>query len=90
VLYVFGTLIYLDRRENTFCIPLNRASSLLSGVVAGFAMHSFGFASTPASQLWAAAVIGLALALLSPFHHVFEYVAEAARRTRIASVKGRP
>lgn len=33
-LYQFGTRIYLDARENTFCIPLNRCSSLVSGVVA--------------------------------------------------------
>jgi len=34
VLGVFGSLIYLNRRENTFAIPVNRCSSLLSGVVA--------------------------------------------------------
>lgn len=35
-LYYFGSRIYLDHRENTFCIPLNRCSSLLSGVAASF------------------------------------------------------
>jgi hypothetical protein len=37
-LYMFGTGIYLDHRENTYCIPLNRCSSLLSGVVASFGL----------------------------------------------------
>jgi len=31
---VFGALILLDPRENSFCIPVNRASSILAGVVA--------------------------------------------------------
>lgn len=35
---VFGGLILLDRRENTFCVPVNRASSVLAGLVATFAM----------------------------------------------------
>jgi protein-tyrosine-phosphatase len=37
-LYVFGTKIYLDHRENAFCIPFNRCSSLLSGVVASYGL----------------------------------------------------
>ena len=37
-LYLFGTGIYLDRRENTYCIPLNRCSSLLSGLFASFGL----------------------------------------------------
>lgn len=32
-LYIFGSRIYLDQRENTFCIPINRCASLLAGVV---------------------------------------------------------
>ena len=38
-LYLFGTWIYLDPRENTYCIPLNRCSSLLSGVVSSYGLH---------------------------------------------------
>lgn len=73
VLFVFGTLIYLDRRENTFCIPLNRSSSLLAGIVAGGVLHTFyGFPPVPATQIAAAAAIALALLLLSPAHHALE------------------
>lgn len=39
----FGTLIYLDARENTFAIPVNRGASLLSGVAAS-AVLSLTFA----------------------------------------------
>ncbi len=41
---VFGGLILLDKRENTFCVPVNRASSVLAGVLAtvslAIAFHS--------------------------------------------------
>ncbi|MHB8875723.1 MAG: hypothetical protein ACYC8T_18715 [Myxococcaceae bacterium] len=35
---IFGGLILLDRRENSFCVPVNRASSILAGVVASYAL----------------------------------------------------
>ncbi|MFD1044228.1 TIM barrel protein, partial [Kibdelosporangium lantanae] len=37
-LYVYGTLIYLDPREYTWCVPANRCASLLSGLVASFVL----------------------------------------------------
>ena len=40
-LYIFGSRIYLDHRENTFCIPVNRCASLLAGVVAAFILSAF-------------------------------------------------
>lgn len=35
---VFGGLVLLDARENTFCIPLNRSSSVLAGFVASIVL----------------------------------------------------
>ena len=74
-LYCFGTFIYLDCRENTFCIPLNRASSLLSGLLAtvGLALL-FGQAFPSAAQLGSAGLIVLALLVLSPLHHIDRYL----------------
>lgn len=70
-LYCFGTLIYLDSRENTFCIPLNRASSLLAGIVATYAVGLLLGQATPSqAQLGGAGLIMLALMFLSPLHHV--------------------
>ena len=64
-LYLFGTGIYLDRRENTYCIPLNRCSSLLSGVVASFGLTWFlGWKPPSGYQLAGAGVILAALAFL--------------------------
>jgi protein-tyrosine-phosphatase len=64
-LYMFGTWIYLGARENTYCIPLNRCSSLLSGVVASFLLTWFlGWRAPSGYQIAAAAVILAALAIL--------------------------
>jgi protein-tyrosine-phosphatase len=72
-LYFFGTLIYLDRRENTFCIALNRGSSMLAGLAAAFVLSSFTrVALPPQSQIAASVLIIGALVLLSPAHHLFE------------------
>ena len=69
--FFFGTLIYLDKRENTFCIPLNRGSSLLAGAFVSLAgVGGLAFPSLP--QLVAASMVILALMLLSPVHHIFE------------------
>ena len=35
---LFGSLIFLDKRENTFTVPANRASSILAGVIAELVM----------------------------------------------------
>jgi hypothetical protein len=35
---IFGALVLLDARENTFSVPVNRASSILSGVLATVAL----------------------------------------------------
>jgi protein-tyrosine-phosphatase len=69
-LYCFGTLIYLDCRENTFCIPLNRCSSLLSGVFASYVLTLFPDQRPPSmAQLYSAGLIVIALLFLSPLHH---------------------
>jgi protein-tyrosine-phosphatase len=79
-LCIFGTLIYLDRRENTFCIPLNRCVSLLAGVTASYAL-AFLFQQAPPShaQLLGAGLIMVAILILSPLHHLRLYLARIER-----------
>ena len=80
-LYCFGTLIYLDCRENTFCIPLNRSSSLLAGIVASFALALiFGMNPPSEAQLASATMIVVALLFLSPLHHIDRYLAKLKLR----------
>lgn len=87
---LFGSLIYLDRRENTFCIPVNRAASLLAGVVASYALTRLaGQAPVGGAQLAGAGIIVCAIALLAvhtvqsrrvaqarlgPLQHIFLFV----------------
>lgn len=63
---IFGTLIYLDKRENTYCIPVNRSSSILAGVLASSALAILFQQSLPsAHQLAGASLIILAILFLS-------------------------
>lgn len=39
---VFGALVLLDKSENTYSVPVNRASSLLAGVVATLTLFALG------------------------------------------------
>ena len=67
----FGTLIYLDRRENTFCIVLNRSSSLIAGLAASYGIVIlFGERMPTAGEIIGAAAIAVAILVLSPLHHV--------------------
>jgi hypothetical protein len=64
-------LIYLDRRENTFCIPLNRSASLLAGLAASYGIAFLVGERPPnAGELIGAALIALAILALSPLHHM--------------------
>ncbi len=66
VLFVFGTLIYLDRRVYTWCVPANRCASLLSGLVASYALAGLAGLPVPGdAQLLALVFIIAAIASLS-------------------------
>ncbi|MDO9547391.1 MAG: hypothetical protein Q7J65_00285 [Candidatus Marinimicrobia bacterium] len=63
---VFGTLIFLDKSENTYCIPVNRSSSVIAGVIASFLLALFPGVSSPAtSQLIGAGLIILSILFLT-------------------------
>lgn len=78
---IFGTLIYLDGRENTFCASLFCGGSFMAGMLAvGSLMLLTGFAAPPAAQFVSSGIIVLALLLLSPLHHPVEDLVMAVRR----------
>lgn len=87
-LHLFGTMIYLDWRENAFCISLNRCTSIFAGIVASLAVTwNWNVAAVPQSQLVAAAIMFGALLLLSPAHHMFDLVlAPVMRRVGTAAL----
>jgi hypothetical protein len=63
---VFSILILIDPRENTFCVPIERSSSILAGIAAAYvlAMLSLGAVPTPA-ELTGALLLIAAIMLLS-------------------------
>ena len=73
-LCVCTTLIFLDRRENTFCMPMHCGSSMLSGFTAAAILAYFFNVSGPTSaQNVGAGLLIVALAFLSPLHHFDRY-----------------
>lgn len=57
---VFGALILLDGRENAFCVPVNRASSVLAGVLGSAVLTALGMGRAVAGSEVAGAVLVLA------------------------------
>ena len=58
---IFGGLIFLDKRENTFCVPVNRASSVLAVLIASVALtaaYPIYAAPKTAEYVGAAMIIG--------------------------------
>lgn len=63
---IFGGLILLDKRENTFTVPVNRSSSILAGVAATYALWLLADQRAPnGTELAGAALIILAILVLS-------------------------
>ena len=62
---VFGGLMLLDAQEATYCVPLNRAASILGGVAASAALAiGFGLAYPTNWELAGAALLVAAIAVL--------------------------
>ncbi|CAN5406781.1 hypothetical protein BH09PSE4_BH09PSE4_03120 [soil metagenome] len=66
VISIFAAIILLDPRENSYCVPMERASSLIAGIAAAFLLHwLWGLrAPTGAETIGATILIG-AIVLLS-------------------------
>lgn len=65
-LYIFGSRIYLNHRENTFCVPINRCASLLAGVTSAVLLsYVFGIRFFTDIQLVGAVILVLAIFSLS-------------------------
>jgi hypothetical protein len=58
---IFGGLVLLERQENSFCVPVNRASSILAGVAASGLLALF----TSASGLGRGELIGAGMVVLA-------------------------
>jgi protein-tyrosine-phosphatase len=86
-LCICTTLIFLDRRENTFCVPMHCGSSMLSGFTATAILAYFFSQSGPtAAQNVSAGLLVVALGFLSPLHHFDRYRAKIKRALGFAPV----
>jgi hypothetical protein len=66
VVSVFSVIILLDPRENAYCVPLERASSLLAGVAAALILAwLWGLKAPTPAELTGAAILIAAIVLLS-------------------------
>jgi hypothetical protein len=63
---IFGGLVLLDKRENTYCVPVNRCSSILAGVAASYVvMFWLGGAGPSNHELFGASLIVAAILILT-------------------------
>jgi hypothetical protein len=63
---IFGGLLLLDKSENTFCVPINRSSSILAGVVASYGLTFIYHSRAPSpANLAGAALIIIAILFLT-------------------------
>ena len=82
-LCVCTTLIFLDRRENTFCVPMHCGSSMLSGFTATAILALLFNQSGPTmAQNLSAGFIAVALGFLSPLHHLDRHYKEFHAKTQ--------
>lgn len=78
---IFGALILLDHRENSFTVPVNRASSVLAGVLATWGLsYWLGLPGTRLGELVGAALVTAAIAVLSVPSLLKAHRASRARR----------
>ncbi|MDQ7825056.1 MAG: hypothetical protein RDV48_19805 [Candidatus Eremiobacteraeota bacterium] len=62
----FGGLILLDKSENTYCVPVNRSSSIMAGIFASYTLtYLFGQRPPSLSNLIGAGLIIMAIVFLT-------------------------
>lgn len=84
-LFIMTTLIYLDKREFSFGMPVHVCSSLLAGIVASLALNAMVGAPQPAVSQYVSAGIVILAAFLLSYPTVTAWLA-ARRRARLALV----
>src|SRR6185369_12446 len=90
-LCVCTTLIFLDRRENTFCVPMHCGSSMLSGFTASAILAYFFNVNGPTTaQSVGAGLLIVALGFLSPLHHLDRYWLKIKRALGFATPLPQP
>jgi hypothetical protein len=79
-LFIMTSLIFLDRREFTFNMPVHVCASLLAGVVASVALAGMFGATLPSSAQYVAAAIVIVAAFLLSYPTVRQYLERRSQR----------
>lgn len=70
IISVFAAIILLNPRENSYCVPLERSSSLLAGLAAAYVLHAFWNQPAPTgSEIIGAVLLLAAIVLLTVAPH---------------------
>lgn len=69
---LFGGLIFLDRRENTFTVPANRCSSVIAGIVATYLLHQFYAQKPLPSDEWLGVTLIMAAIIFLAYRSIVE------------------
>ncbi|HET6975903.1 MAG TPA: hypothetical protein VFI24_06255 [Pyrinomonadaceae bacterium] len=90
-LCVCTSLIFLDRRENTFCMPMHCGSSMLAGFAASVILALvYNQAMPTTAQNVSSSLLIVALGFLSPLHHFDRVLAKIKRFFGFASPLPQP
>jgi hypothetical protein len=66
IVSVFSLLILLNPRENTFCVPIERAASVLAGTAAAYILAAMSLGTAPtAAELTGAVLLTAAIAVIA-------------------------
>ena len=83
---IFALLILLDRRENTFCVPFERSSSVLAGLAATYLLAAMAMGALPSkAEVAGALFLILAIVLLSLAPRLASAAGPCVNPTRDAS-----
>jgi hypothetical protein len=89
-LFIMTSLIFLDRREFTFNMPVHVCASLLAGVVASLALAGMFGAALPSSSQYVAAGIVIFAAFLLSYPTVRQYLERRSQRPQEAQAQDAP
>src|ERR1700712_3384458 len=66
IVSIFSVVILLDKRENSFCVPMERSASILAGVISSFLLAIFfGRKAPTAAEMLGALLLLAAITLLA-------------------------
>lgn len=66
IVSIFSVVILLDKRENSFCVPMERSASILAGVIGTFVLATmYGHKAPTSAELFGALLLVAAIVLLS-------------------------